>query len=199
MVCVIGNYSNSGGTLLWLLHCDGSVAGSERPVWILAENKVSRSFNQSRHSPTIFLQHYISIFHHSTSHSSISLTSNFSHHLFALYSLTTLICLPQCISQPTLLFPLPVHNPSSRTSSSAPSSIFLSACCVSLGSCFSPSLSFSFCISIASSCLLTHHKGYAWNSSGVALSGGTGLSRSWWMCVVCLKQQIWDKAVCRQH
>lgn len=71
--------------------------------------KVVRSFPSISPLPDQFLPH--SIFHHSASHSSISLTFNFPNHPLTLCPSNTLICLPQCISQPPLLVPLSVHIP----------------------------------------------------------------------------------------
>lgn len=143
---------------------------------------VRRSFHPSLHFSANLYHTPSPSFIIPTSHSSISLTLNFSHHPIPLCPFPTLICLPLYISQSPLLFPLPAHTPPSFTFSSTLPSI--SPCAVSLRWFLLPSLSLSVYVSITSLHLLTHHVNYcAVNSSGVTLGGVTVLSRSWGMCI----------------
>lgn len=107
MVGFSGYCGNCGVTFLWLCNCSVAIFLG---AYMILGKKVRRSFHPSPYFSAI-LTRSISIFHHSTSHSSISLTFNFSHRPLTLCPFPTLICLPQYISQPLLLFPLPVHIP----------------------------------------------------------------------------------------
>lgn len=129
--------------------------------------------------PRQFLPLSISIFHHSTSPSSISLTFNFHITLSPSVPLPTLICLPWYISQPPLHFPLPFHIPLIFHFLTCDAiHLFLSLLCLSVDLCSLPSL--PFYISIASSHFLSHHMNCcAVNSPGVTPVCVTGLSRSW--------------------
>ncbi len=103
--------------------------------------------------PCQFLPHSISIFHHSTSHGSISLTFNFSHHPITLCPFLTLICLPLYISQPPLSLPLTFPHPPHLSLSHLPChpSPFLSLLRLHVGFSFPLSLSMSPLLSRASS------------------------------------------------
>lgn len=90
-----------------------------------------------------------------------------------------------CFSASPFFSPHLFTSSSSFTFSPAMPSISPSPRCASLSVSASSSLSSSsFYVSIASSCLLTHHmNGGAVNNSGVTPGGVTRLSRSCWMCM----------------
>lgn len=152
--------------------------------------KVARSFPSISPLPDQFLPHSISIFHHSASHSSISLTFNFPNHPLTLCPSNTLICLPQCISQPPLLVPLSVHIPLlSHSLIIFAIHLFFSLLCSAVRFYF-PTFSLpSRWLSTASSCSVPHHRNCCrdLNSSGVACSDGTRLTTSCSRCVCMFK------------
>ena len=137
--------------------------------------------------PCQFLPLSVSIFHHSPSHGSISLTFNFftspyhplspSHpHLSAsvYFSASSSLLLSP------LLSPLIFHFLTYFAIH-----LFLSLLSLSVGFCLlSLSLLLLFYVSIASFCLLTHHMSCcAVNSSGATPGGVTGMSRIRWICI----------------
>lgn len=186
MVCVSGYCGNCRVTFFFFGYVTAAVAEAHMNF----VKKVARSFPSISPLPDQFLPHSISIFHHSTSHGSISLTFNFLNHPSPSAPLTpSSVCLSVSLNFP-FYSPYLSTSTSSLILSSYLPSIFASPCCEVLPDSASlPSL-FLFPVSpLPLHCSVLHHKNccHDLNSSGVACSGGTTLTTSWFCVCVCLK------------